>query len=498
MNKKVIIIGAGFSGLAAASSLASEGFDVKVLEKHDIAGGRARKFTENGFTFDMGPSWYWLPDVFERFFNRFGKTTSDYYELKRLDPSYQIYYSRDEVYHVPAQFEGICDLFEQVEPGSSKNLRKFIDEAEYKYNVGIRNLVYKPSRSLLEFVDWSIISGVFKLHVFQSFDQYIKKYFKDPRLYPLLSFPIIFLGATPKRTPALYNLMNYADMKLGTWYPMGGMFSAVEAMVKLAESLGVEFLYNRPADGFETDNGRITGVISRGEVMDADYVLATADYHHVEQQLLPKEQRRYSAEYWDSREMAPSSLLFYLGLDKKLEGLQHHNLLFDEDFYRHAEDIFEHPQWPEKPLLYSSVTSKTDDTVAPEGMENLVMLIPVASGLQDTVEIRERYYHLVLDRLKRITGHDIRDHVVYKRIYAQNDFARDYNAFKGNAYGLGNTLKQTAIMKPAINSKKVSNLFYAGQLTVPGPGVPPSIISGQVAANEITKKAEKSGFVKVA
>ncbi len=486
-NKKVIIIGAGFSGLAAASVLSQSGFDVTVLEKNSTPGGRARKFAENGFTFDMGPSWYWMPDVFDKFFALFGKTTQDYYQLQRLDPSYRFYFGKDEIVDVPATFSEIVAIFEKDEAGAGNALIKFLKEAEYKYTVSMSKFVYKPGISVLEFAHPEMLTSVFKLHMFRSFDSHLKKYFKSPRLRQMLEFPILFLGGTAKSTPALYSLMNYGDIKLGTWYPVGGMYKVVEGMVDLATSLGVKFIYNSPVESLEVKNGKITSVIAAGKQYEAPYVLASADYQHVEQQLLPAQYRTYSEKYWNSRVLSPSSLIFYLGIDKKLEGIEHHTLFFDQDFSKHADAIYEKPGWPENPSLYFSCTSKTDPTVAPEGMENLFVLIPVAPGLEDTEETREKYFQIILDRFKHLTGQDISKNIVYKRSYAHADFESDYNAFKGNAYGLANTLLQTAFLKPKMRSKKVKNLFYTGQLTVPGPGVPPALISGEMAARLIMK-----------
>jgi len=305
----------------------------------------------------------------------------------------------------------------------------------------------------------------------------------------MLEFPILFLGGTAKNTPALYSLMNYGDMKLGTWYPEGGMYSVVEGMVELATSLGVEFVYNSAVESLEVKNGKITSVITSDQRYEAPYVLASADYNHVEQHLLPVEYRSYSEKYWNSRVLSPSSLIFFLGINKKLKGIEHHTLFFDQDLSKHSEAIYENPEWPEKPSLYFSCTSKTDPTVAPDGMENLYVLIPVAPGLEDTEATREKYFQIVLDRFKHITGQDISKNIVFKRSYAHQDFESDYNAFKGNAYGLANTLMQTAFLKPKMKSKKVSNLFFAGQLTVPGPGVPPALISGEIAAKLIMKEA---------
>jgi phytoene desaturase len=487
---KVIVIGAGFSGLAAASVLAQGGFDVTVLEKNSSPGGRARKFAENGFTFDMGPSWYWMPDVFEKFFALFNKTPEDYYQLQRLDPSYRFYFGKNQIVDVPARFSEIVEIFEKEEKGAGTALIKFLKEAEYKYKVAMSKFVYKPGLSVFEFAHPEMLASVFKLHMFRSFDSHLKQHFRSARLRQMLEFPILFLGGTAKSTPALYSLMNYGDIKLGTWYPVGGMYNVVEGMVELATSLGVKFLYNSPVESFEIKENKITSVIAAGKSFKAPYVLASADYQYVEQNLLPAESRTYSEKYWNSRVLSPSSLIYYLGIDKKLDGIEHHTLFFDQDLSKHAQAIYEKPGWPENPSIYFSCTSKTDSTVAPEGMENLFVLIPVAPGLEDTEEIREKYFQIILERFKLITGQDISENIVFKRSYAHSDFESDYNAFKGNAYGLANTLWQTAFLKPKMRSKKVNNLFYTGQLTVPGPGVPPALISGEIAAKLIMKAAE--------
>jgi len=488
MKQKVSIIGAGFSGLSAAASLAQKGFKVQVFEKHDIPGGRARKFSENGFTYDMGPSWYWMPDVFDNFFKQFGYKTSDFYQLERLDPAYRIYYGQNDFIDVPSGRQNVIDLFESIEKGSGAKLDKYLKQAEYKYDAGINDLVNKPALSFLEFVKLKYLKEVFRLDLFKSMHKYVLQNFKDPRLYTLLQFPVIFLGATPKRTPALYSLMNYSDIELGTWYPTGGMYEVIKSMHKVAENLGVEFIFNSEVNEFHFNDNKINELVVNGKSIDTDIVVASADYNYVEQKLLPAKFRRYTEKYWDKREMSPSSIIFYLGINKKLSGFLHHTLFFHEEFEPHANDIFENPCWPDKPLLYTSATSQTDKTVAPEGMENLMVLIPVASGLEDNDAVRDKYYKLIIDKLESLTGQKIEEHIVYKRVYAHNDFSNDYHAYKGNAYGLGNTLLQTAFLKPKITSKKLDNLFYTGQLTTPGPGVPPTIISGQVVGNYIAKK----------
>ncbi|MBC6491006.1 phytoene desaturase family protein [Flavihumibacter stibioxidans] len=487
MPKKVIIIGSGFAGLSAAAFMARGGWDVTVLEKNDQPGGRARQWKADGFTFDMGPSWYWMPDVFERYFNQFGKSVSDYYKLERLDPSYRVYWE-DGRMDVPAGLAAVRDLFESIESGAGPMLEKFMEEAAYKYRVGIHKLVHKPGRSLAEFADWELVRGVFRLDVFTSMKSHVHKYFRHPKLRQLMEFPVLFLGAMAEHTPALYSLMNYADVAGGTWYPEKGMYSIVESMYQLALEQGVKFRFNEPVTSIELHGSVAAAVATSHARYDADVVIGGADYHHIETSLLPASHRSYSDAYWDRRVMAPGCLLYYVGLNKKLTDVQHHTLFFDSPFDTHARDIYEQPQWPQDPLFYMSAPSVTDPTVAPEGHENLFLLVPVAAGLGgDTESVRRQYFDKLAGRLEKILGQSIKDAVVLNRSFAHSDFVNDYHSFKGNAYGLANTLKQTAILKPSCRSKKVKNLFYTGQLTVPGPGVPPSLISGEVVAKEVIR-----------
>jgi phytoene desaturase len=485
-SKKVVVIGSGFSGISTATHLAAEGFDVTVLEKNEVLGGRARKFSEAGFTFDMGPSWYWMPDVFDRYFNKFGKKTSDYYDLIRLDPSYAVFFGRDDIMDIPANLDKFKQVLESLEPGVSKNLDAFLEQAAFKYQRGINDLVHRPSLSLLEFADFKLIRDVMKMDIFQSMSKHIRKYFTNEKIIRLMEFPVLFLGETAQNIPALYSLMNYADIVLGTWYPNGGMHKIIEGMVSLAKEKGVIFRNNAEVIKINAGGGLAKkAILSSGEELSFDIMVASADYHHVDKNLLESEYSNYSDNYWDKRVLAPSSLLFYLGVNKRLKNLRHHNLFFDEPLEPHADAIYKNPRWPENPLFYASVPSITDPTVAPDGMENLFLLIPLATDLKDGEDARQKYFEIIMDRLEKHTGQEIRSHIVYNRSYAHSDFKADYHAFKGNAYGLANTLTQTAILKPSLKSKKLRNLYYTGQLTVPGPGVPPSLISGEVVAKQI-------------
>ena len=485
--KKAVIIGSGFSGLSAACFLAKAGWQVNVVEKHLIPGGRARKMEAEGFTFDMGPSWYWMPDIFERFFKQFGKTVSDYYSLVRLNPSYRVYWEDGGV-DIPADYNQLKVLFESIEPGSAKQLDSFVEEAAFKYKTGMQKLVFKPGLSLTEFVDWDVIKGVLKLDIFSSMKKHVAYFFKSKRLKELIEFPVLFLGALPENTPALYSLMNYADIVGGTWFPKGGMYSVIEGMHKLATELGVCFFFDHTVTALPVTNGVINKVITSSGNFEADAVIASADYHYVETRLLQSQYRSYTEKYWESRVMAPSCLLYYVGLNKKLHNIKHHMLFFDAPFQQHAEKIYKTKEWPDEPLFYVSVTTVTDESLAPKDCENLFFLVPVAPGLQnDTEELREHYFKKIVLRFEKHIGQTITGSITYKKTFAHSDFINDYNSYKGNAYGLANTLLQTAVLKPSIKSKKVKNLYYTGQLTVPGPGVPPSLISGELAAKQVCK-----------
>ncbi len=485
--KKVVIIGAGIGGLSAASVLAQKGYEVTVLEKNDKPGGRINFFEAEGFTFDMGPSWYWMPEVFDNFYERFGHQRKDFYDLKRLDPSYKVVF-KDEDIDMPANYNSLRNLFESRDKGSGKRLDKFLDHAAYKYKVGMEEYVWKPGNSIFEFFDIRVLKSFMKMQMLSSISSAVKKVTKDPQLQSILEFPVLFLGATPEETPALYSLMNYADIKQGTWYPDGGMYKIAEAFYQIALEQGVKFHFSKAVNEVKVTQGNISSVSTSTSEYACDHVICNADYHHMDQQVLPSSYAHYNETYWAKRKLAPSSLLVYLGVDKRVDGLEHHNLFFDADFPQHAIEIYKQPQWPSDPLFYVCCPSRTDSTVAPDGKENLFLLMPIATDLKDDPELHEKYLGVFIERIKYLTGTDISSSISYKRFFSVQDFKVTYNSLRGNAYGLSNTLDQTAILKPSMKSKKISNLLYAGQLTTPGPGLPPSIISGQVAAAELIKQ----------
>jgi phytoene desaturase len=484
---KIAIIGSGFSGLSAAAYLSAAGEEVHVFEKNATAGGRARQLkTESGYMFDMGPSWYWMPDVFEQFFNDFGYSVADWYDLTLLDPSFELVFA-DKTMNIPSDYIQLCNLFETIEKGSSYQLEQFMEEARFKYETGIKNLEKMPGISVMEFADINFIKGAVRLQLFSSFSNHLRKYFSNPKLIALMEFPVLFLGAMPQDTPALYSLMNYAGLKLGTWYPMGGFGKVTASIEQICKNQGTTFHFNSPVENIIVEDHLAGEIIVNGKMIDFDAVIASADYHHIEHDLLPENLRNYKESYWEKKTFAPSCLIYFIGVSKKIKSIQHHTLFFEEDLFQHSKEIYKDPQWPSNPLFYVCCPSKTDASVAPAGHENLFLLMPIAAGLEDNEPLREKYFDIMLNRLEKHIGEELRHAVDFKKSYCIDDFITDYHSYKGNAYGLANTLRQTAILKPKIRNKKIDNLFYTGQLTVPGPGVPPSLISGKIAASQLIK-----------
>ena len=488
--KKVIVIGSGFAGLSSAAYLSKEGFDVTVVEKNKQIGGRARNFRAKGYTFDMGPSWYWMPEIFDNFFNSFNYKTEDFYELIKLDPGFKIVFDNSEM-TLPASWNEICDLFDSYEENGANKLNKFMDDAEKKYSIGLRFLYNSPGLSITELFKKDVLFNANKLQLLTSYRKHIKRHFNDPKLISLLEFPVLFLGTSAESAPALYSLMAYSGIKQGTFYPIGGFAKVIESMAEICKKNGVKFLLDEQVTKINVLNKKVESVSTKNQELATNFVVGAADYAHIESKLLDIKYQNYNSAYWESREFSPSALLFYLGVNKKLQNLEHHTLFFDEDMEKLSQEIYDTKVWPEKPLFYTCCPAKSEENLAPKGKENLFILMPISAGLEDTKELREKYFKIILKRLEHYCNQDIISNIEYKKSYCIKNFEEDYFAFKGNAYGLANTLLQTANLKPRIKNNKVDNLFYCGQLTVPGPGVPPSIISGKLVAEQIIKSFSK-------
>ncbi|MDN7024777.1 phytoene desaturase [Methanoculleus sp. FWC-SCC1] len=487
---RVVVVGAGFGGLSIAVLLAKNGFDVTVIEKNEQPGGRASVYSENGFTFDMGPSWYLMPDVFERFFAELDRRPEDFFRLIRLDPSYRVFFGDEKAVDVSADLEDNYALFESFEPGGAEKLKGYLRESEEKYDLTMGSLLYRDYRTVLDFLDGRLLLEGMKLHLFENLETFVQNHFESDEARKIVQYSIGFLGGSPQNTPSFYHIMTHIDMNLGVWYPEGGIRAVVQGLISLGRELGVEYRYNEPVTAINVEHKTARHVVTPAGSYDTDIVVVNADYPFTELRLLGEDARSYSASYWEKKILAPSAFVAYLGVNREIGGLVHHNLFLEPDWEESFETIFdpEKAAWPSHPSFYVNVPSRTDTTAAPEGTDTLFVLAPLAPGLEDTPALRDRFYNLLMDRMEEILGEEIRDAVVVKRIFALSDFAQRYNAYKGTALGLTHTLWQTALWRPAHRSKRAGNLYYTGQYTHPGIGVPMTLISSQLVARELTER----------
>ena len=489
MSKKVIIIGSGFGGLSSAALLAKAGYEVTVLEKNKTPGGRAMQFSEKGFIFDMGPSWYMMPEVFERYFAHFSKTPSSFYKLVHLNPHYRIFFSKDDVLDMLPNKEKNFEAFEKIEPGSVEKITQYLEKSKELYEIAMKYFVYKNYDSVFDMFDMKFAGVATKMPVFSTMNSYISKYVTDDRLKKILLYTTVFIGGVPDNTPALYTLMSHIDFNVGVFYPMGGMFSIVQALVDLCNEQKVTIKLGTAVDKINVKAGKAVSVTACGKEYEADIILSNADMPHTEMALLDEQYQTYTKKYWEKKTIAPSAFILYLGVKGKIKNLQHHTLFFTYDWEKHFADMYRKPEWPDEPSMYICCPSKTDQSVAPKGDENLFVLVPIAPGLPDTPEIRTRYETKIIDILEETLGESIQDRLVVKKSLSINDYKSLYNAYQGTALGLAPNFFQTAFFRPNNFSKKVKNLYYVGQDTVPGVGVPMALISAELAVERV-KNAE--------
>jgi phytoene desaturase len=486
-QKKAIIIGAGFGGLSLAPLLAKKGYKVQIIEKNSTAGGRARVWKSKGFSFDMGPSWYLGPEIFEKYFAEFGLKPSDLYQLKRLDPAYRLFFSPDDIIDISPRLKDVYKLFDSLEENGAEKLKKYLVQSKYQYDVSMENFIYKEYKNIFSFINKKLLKEGPKLNVFDNMEKFTAKFFSSDKSRKIVSYTMVFLGGSPKNTPGMYAIMAHMDMNLGVWYPMGGFGVIVKKMVELAKKHQVSFIYNNEVKSILIKDGQAIGVKTNKGTYPADVVISNADLQFTETKLLPKNYQSYPQEYWDKKIISPSAFIVYLGVKRKVKNLGHHNLVLANDWNQHFNAIFDNPAWHKNPSYYISCPSKTDPTVAPKGMENIFILVPSAPGLNDTDAAREKYYQLIIKDLQKNIGDNFEKDIIVKRIYSHRDFIQDYHAFKGTALGMAPTFFQSAFFRPNHSSKKVKKLFYTGLYNHPGTGVPMVMISSQIAAEEIIK-----------
>lgn len=489
---KVLVIGGGFAGMATAALLQHGGMDVTLVEKHDQLGGKARVWRSAGYTFDMGPSWYLMPDVFDDFFSKLGRKREDYYSIKRLDPAYRVFFEGNDTVDIGKDIESTVRLFEKFEPGSGTRLRQYLADCGHKYGLAIDRLLYKEYRNIFHFFNPSTIFHGLRLGIFRSLHSHVKKYFDDYRAQRILEYSMLFLGSSPMAAPSFYSIMSHLDLVQGVYFPVGGMGAVVAGMEKLLAELNVTVQTGVEVKSIITHEKKAVGVETGQGQIHADHIVGTGDYHHIEQDLLTKPYRNLRARYWKKAVIAPSMFILYLGVKRKIPQLAHHNLFFSADWDRHFQQIFETPQWPDNPSYYVSVASRSEEGMAAAGGENIFVLVPIAPGLETDEEHSRKYAEKVILHLEALTGKSIRDELEVQRIYTVQDFQADYHAFKGTALGLSHTLGQTAMLRPPMRSKGLENFFYAGQYTHPGVGVPMALIAADLVSGILQKRPRRA------
>jgi phytoene desaturase len=485
------VIGSGFGGLSAAALLAKANHDVQVFEKNEMVGGRASYHQDKGFTFDMGPSWYLMPDVFERFYADCGKRPQDLFQLKRLDPSYRIYFEGGRMVDIHADLERNFHLFDELEPDGASKLQSYLDSAKQIYELAIRDLLYRDYRRFTDLLDPKLMSQGRKVPIFKSLESFVNQHFQSDEARKIVEYSIGFLGGSPANTPAFYHIMSHIDFNLGVWYPEGGMRKVASSLAEMAEGFGAEIRLDEEVERINVDKRWVEGITTAKDTYRANAVVVNADYAHAEMRMLKPEHRTYDQRYWEKRTLAPSAFVAYVGVDTQYKELAHHTLFLEKDWSEGFDVIFDPTKaaWPQNPSYYVNVPSRTDTTAAPKGCDTLFILVPLAPDIEDSEALRDKFYLKILRRLEKTIGEDIIGHVVTKRIFCLTDFARRYNAFKGTALGLTHTMRQTALFRPAHRSKKVENLFYTGQYCHPGIGVPMTLISSTIVADEVASRS---------
>lgn len=483
-KQSIIVIGAGYGGMSAAARLAHAGYAVTVFEKNDQPGGRASVLKQDGFTFDLGPSWYMMPELFDDLFTSCGRSRDDYYSLTRLDPSYRVFFEQDQsVSDVSADIDAVITLFESWESGAGVRFKQYLADVETMYEVGVGRFIDRPFLSIKDLLDPAVLSIVWRSGVFRSYAQHIRSTFSSQKIQQILEFPTVFLGGIPQTIPALYTLISHADFGKKIWYPDGGFGAVSRGFEQLCKDCGVQFVYGVPVERVLVENDKAVGVFAGGEELRADIVVANADYQFVETMLLPKDHQTYRPNFWKTKAMSPSVLLWFLGIDVPLPALQHHNFFFNDTYDTHLRSIYaeeQNDQWLQRPQLYVSCPSVTDSAVAPKGMSNLFVLVPVSPGFVSDNEITETLFDYVVETLSRRLDLDLRSHIVTMHHMNVQHLQDRYNAYKGNAFGLGHTLRQSFLFRPKNKSKKLQNLYYTGHYTNPGTGTPLAVVSGKI------------------
>ena len=483
--KTAAIIGGGISGLATAALLAKHGYSVTLYEKNEMVGGRAMIFKQDGFTFDMGPSWYHMPEVFERYFNLFDKKPTDFYDLIKLDPQYKVFFSPNDCIEIEGNLEKNLELFERIEKGAKDTMKNYLSACKIQYEAANKAILYKNFDTWADIFQTDLIKEAKKMYVFKNLEDHLNTYFKSKKIKNILKIPVVFIGQNPKTAPAFLSLFSHIDLTIGVHYPMHGIYAFIDALVTLCKLYNVTIKCNEEVKKITCTKSKATTIVTNQGEFPVDTVVSGADYAHTETNLLDKEYQSYPSSYWESKEIAPSAFIMYLGVNKKIPHLFHHNYIIPADLDTQLSEQFKGNSLPNDPLIYISCPSKTDNSVAPANSENIFVTIAIPTTIELSNELKRTYADNIIAKIEEYTQTKFKEDIVVEKIFTIDDFKTTFNAWRGTSIGLSQSLMQSAILRPHHRSSKVKNIYFTGQYTHPGIGMPMCLISAELVVNLI-------------
>lgn len=489
-QKKVIVIGAGYGGMAIANLLGKAGYSVVVLEKNDEPGGRIAVIKKDGYVFDIGPSWYLMPEVFEQYYSLFDASANERLELIRFTPGYKVFFDDKPEVFIQGDVGKDKAVFEAIEPGAGKKLEDYVRRSSIAYHLAVKQFLYNNFSSPKDLVSWQVIKNAHRMIplALGNLDRYVSRYFKDQRLKQLLEYHMVFLGSSPFQAPAIYTLMSHLDFISGVYYPKRGMLSLVDDMKALGTEYDITYRCATSVKRIVTNDGLSTGVeLENGEIIDADIVVSNADLYHTETKLLDETARSFGESYWKKRQPGPGALLVSLGIKGVLPELVHHNLYFVDDWRGNFKAIYEDQSVPSAPSMYVCNPTKTDPFLAPDGNENVFILIPLPAGVSLDDKQEEDIANKAVAQFSKVSGiGDLESRIVTKHIFGPDDFKDRFNAWDYNAFGgESHLLRQSIFMRTPNQSKKIKNLYYVGAGTLPGIGLPMCLIGAELTYKKI-------------
>ncbi len=487
-NPTAIVIGAGIGGIATAARLAKNGYNVTVLEKNESPGGRCNQIVQDGHRFDIGPTLFLMPEVWEETFASLGEKMGDHLDLRRIDPTYMVRFDDGLQLELTSNIGDMQAQLEAVEKTAFTGFLNYIAEGSKHYKVSLDKFVGRNFFSIFDYFSLKNLPLIFKLKALGKHYRNTGRFFKDERLKAAFTFQNMYLGLSPYDAPATYSLLQYTELAEGVWYPMGGVYAAIEALVKIAEKLGVKFIYNAPAKKLNVEGSQVKTVeLGNGKTLEADIFVGNADLPYIYKELLPDP---IAAKKLDKKLYTCSTIMFYWGVDKQYPQIGHHNVFLASDYKASFDQIFKEHNLPDKPSFYVHAPARTDPAAAPAGQDTLYVLVPVghldAASEQDWDERVNRARKAVFERLSKEMGiDDLESHLKFEIAYQPKVWKERFNLEKGAAFGLSHNFWQVGYLRPQNRHKKYKNLYFAGASTHPGTGLPIVLLSARLTTERI-------------